>query len=289
MLFEYFKAIIYGILEGITEWLPISSTGHLVLLEALLSFNSTLLFGADSELFSYYMAAFNTVIQLGAVLAVFYVYIHRLVPQKYNNKEVCTLWIKLLLSTAPAAVFGLLADFFSERLFGCELDVLLFRPTVIAAALISYGFLFVIVEKLTKSSTSLPSSPYNISYGKAFAIGCFQALAIIPGTSRSGATILGARILGVPRVSASEFSFLMALPVIFSASALETLDFLQYLSASKSNLPTNAIIILLVAAVTAFFVSVAAIKFLTDFVKKHTFIPFGIYRIALGVAVLFFL
>lgn len=279
MLTEYIKAIIYGIVEGITEWLPVSSTGHLILL------GDTLTLDAVNDLGEQYSSMFEVVIQLAAVLAVLFSYKSCLLPRKENQKEVLTLWKKLTLATLPAAVIGLLADMLCERLFGSDLDTLLFTPQTVAAALIVYGILFIIVEKLTKSK----SLDAELGYRSALAIGFFQALAIIPGTSRSGATILGARILGLRRDTAARFSFFASVPVIFCASLLKTVDFVKYVIEGGVVLEPSALLVLFVAGTVAFAVSLLAIKFLTDFVKKHTFIPFGIYRILLGAVVFIFI
>ena len=166
--------------------------------------------------------------------------------------------------------------------------MLLFRPYIVAASLIAYGFLFILIERLSPQGNITPGDN-EISGKRAFAIGCFQSLALVPGTSRSGATILGARILGVSRTSATEFSFLAAIPVIFGASAFETLDFLKFAVDTQARISADMLSLLLFAGTVAFFVSLICIKFLTEFVRRHTFICFGIYRIILGIAVLIFI
>lgn len=281
MVWEYIKAFIYGVIEGVTEWLPISSTGHLILLEQLISLD----IGGSAELAREFRSMFDVVIQLGAVLAVLCIYLRELLPLGKEKKTVWSLWGKLVLATLPAALAGLIADALCQKHFGTDLDGLLFTPQVVASALIIYGILFILVEKLTKNS----GADRDITPKTAFAVGCFQALAIIPGTSRSGATILGARILGIPREKAARFSFFAAIPVIAAASLLKIYDFLGYALESSLSLPLSAWLILLIAFVTAFAVSMLTIRFLTDFVKKHSFIPFGVYRIALGFAVLIFI
>jgi undecaprenyl-diphosphatase len=281
MVLEYLKACIYGIIEGITEWLPISSTGHLILFERILALD----LGMSEEFSRQYLAMFDVVIQLGAILAVVFLYFGRLFSLGKQRKDTFSLWRKLFLATLPAALIGLLADLLCERFLERSLDSLLFTPQTVASALIVYGILFVLVEKLTAKDTA----PKEVSSKTALAVGCFQALAIIPGTSRSGATILGARILGVPREKAAEFSFLAAIPVISAASLLKFFDFFSYLSASGEAVGINAVLILLCAGAVAFSVSLLTVGFLTDFVRKHSFIPFGIYRIALGIAVLIFI
>ena len=284
-MIEYIKACLYGIIEGITEWLPISSTGHLILFGNLLKLD----IGGSAEFGEQYRSAFDVVIQLGAILAVAVLYFARLSPfgkNKSDKKATLSLWSNLLLATLPAGVMGFIADTLCDRIIGKSLESLLFTPAVVASALIVYGILFIIVERLTAKEDSCRS---DITPKTALAIGCFQALAIIPGTSRSGATILGARILGVSRKSAAEFSFLAALPVISAASLLKIFDLFSYISHSGEVFGANALLILLTAGSVAFFVSLAVIRFLSDFVKKHSFVPFGIYRIALGVAVLLFM
>ena len=281
MLTDYLKAIALGIVEGITEWLPISSTGHLILLEELLALDTATQLG--EEFAAQYSSMFSVVIQLGAILAVAVFYFKTLLPTTKNSRA---LWIKLALATFPAALIGLLADAFCERAFGKSLDGLLFCPEVVASALIIYGILFILVERLTAKKQSEVCSVEKINLPTALAIGCFQALALVPGTSRSGATVLGARILGIDRRAAAEFSFFAALPVIASASALKLADFSQYAANSGTSIPRDALLLLLVSGVVAFLTSLLSIRFLTAFIKKHTFIPFGIYRIILGVAVL---
>lgn len=279
MLREYIKAFLLGIVEGITEWLPVSSTGHLILLGDLLDLDV----GVDPSLQAQFTSAFDVVIQLGAILAVVCLYARELIPTADNKKAAWSLWSRLALATAPAALIGLAADRICEHFLGCDLDTLLFTPQVAACALMIYGLLFILVESLTAKQ----KADSVITAKKAFAIGCFQALALIPGTSRSGATVLGARMLGVERKASAHFSFLAAVPVIGAASLLKLYDLVGYLSATGSSLPLRAYLLFAVAFVTAFAVSLLTVRFLTDFLKKHTLIPFGIYRILLGILVLF--
>ncbi|MBE6592988.1 MAG: undecaprenyl-diphosphate phosphatase [Ruminococcaceae bacterium] len=271
MLIQYIKAILLGIVEGITEWLPISSTGHLILLEPLLSL------GLSEKMRS----LFDVVVQLGAVLAVPVVYRKKLFSLSSQTQK---LYIKLIIATIPASIAGLAADVLTEKLFGRGLDELLFRPIVVAAALIIYGIVFIAAEKLPKEDKR--AKRRDISYGRAFAIGCFQALALVPGTSRSGATILGARLLGTDKEAAAEFSFFAALPVISAASVLELSDLAKEVSSGALALPKEELKLLACAFITAFALSLVTIRFLTDFIKRHSFAPFGIYRILLGLAVL---
>ena len=195
MLIEILKAIVFGIVEGICEWLPISSTGHLILLEELI----TLDISDNIEFNTQFRSMFDVVIQLGAILAVIILYFDRLNPIKREN---LSLWSKLIITTIPAAIIGFSADILCENFFGVDIDTLLFVPQTVAAALIVYGIIFILVEKLGKQTGNS-----KINCGSALAIGFFQALAIIPGTSRSGATILGSRIIGIDKQSATEFSF----------------------------------------------------------------------------------
>ena len=280
MLIEYLKAFVFGIVEGITEWLPISSTGHLILLEELIALRI-----ADGELAVRYRALFDVVIQLGAILAVIALYRKKLIsPGKASR----SLYQKLVLATLPSALIGLCADALCERYLSTDLGALLFRPYIVASCLVAYGFLFILIERLSSQSNITPSTD-EISCKRAFAIGCFQSLALIPGTSRSGATILGARMLGISRASATEFSFFAAIPVIFGASAFEILDFCKFTADTQTKLSSEMLSLLLFAGAVAFFVSLICIKFLTEFVRRHTFICFGIYRIILGIAVFIFI
>lgn len=272
MLTDYIKALLLGIVEGITEWLPISSTGHLILLRPLLSL----------ELDSSMSSLFDVVVQLGAVCAVPVIYRKKLFSR---SKQTLALYLKLIFATIPAALIGLIADTLTEKLLGMSLDELLFKPGIVATALIVYGIIFIVAETWQRNSERSKIAA-DISYGKAFAIGCFQALALVPGTSRSGATILGARLLGTEKKSAAEFSFFAALPVISAASVLKISDLAKEVASGSLALPTDELKLLSVATLTAFAVSLISIRFLTDFIKRHSFAPFGIYRILLGLAVL---
>jgi undecaprenyl-diphosphatase len=279
MLIEIFKAFIFGIIEGICEWLPISSTGHLILLEELITLNVS----ANNELNMQFRTMFDVVIQLGAILAVIVLYFDKINPFKRKNMP---LLLNLFITTLPAAIIGLAADIACEHFLGIDIDTLLFAPQVVAAALIIYGIIFIAVELSSKKSQK---SDKDITNSSALAIGFFQALAIIPGTSRSGATILGARILGLNKQSATEFSFFAAVPAILGASALKIFEFGDFLSKSEASLTKNAYALLIIAFLVAFLVSIISIKLLLGFIRKHSFIPFGIYRIILGIIVLFLL
>ena len=277
MLIEILKAIVFGIVEGICEWLPISSTGHLILLEELIELNVSSNTGLNQQ----FCAMFDVVIQLGAILAVIILYFNRLNPLKRENHSLLS---KLILATLPAAIIGFFADFLCKKLLSVDLDTLIFVPQTVAAALIIYGIIFILVEKLGKQN-----GKSNVTHVSALAIGFFQALAIIPGTSRSGATILGARIIGLDKQSATEFSFFAAVPAILGASAIKLFDFSNFVIQNNIKLTANTYIILLVAFFTAFVISIISIKLLLGFIRKHSFIPFGIYRIILGITVLFML
>ena len=276
MLTDLFTAIIYGIVEGVCEWLPISSTGHLILLEELISLDIS----PNPELNLQFRSMFDVVIQLGAILAVIILYFNRLNPFKRENLP---LWSRLIIATLPAAFIGFGADLLCESLLGKDLDALLFVPQTVAAALIIYGIFFILIELIGKKAKDCYSC---ITKRSALAIGFFQALAIIPGTSRSGATILGARILGLNKQSATEFSFFAAVPAILGASALKIFEFTEFLCVSDATLTANAYVLLFAAFLVALLVSLIAIKLLLGFIRKHSFIPFGIYRIILGIIVL---
>ena len=266
-MLEYLKAILFGIVEGITEWLPVSSTGHLILLEEFVHLDVTRDF----------YELFQVVIQLGAIIAVLVLFFQKLWPfsakkTPQQRKDTWNLWFKVIVAVLPSAVLGLLLDDF--------LDAHLYNYIVVALMLIVYGVAFLFVEKGRK--TNKIDSVYAIDYRTALFIGMFQVLSLIPGTSRSGATILGALLLGVSRSAGAEFSFFLAIPTMLGASALKLLKFL-----AEGNLPTgNELSILLIGCVSAFLVSLLVIRALMDFVRKHSFAPFGIYRIVLGAAVL---
>ena len=265
------KSALYGIVEGITEWLPVSSTGHLILLEKFLP-----LFDKN------YMEMFEVVIQLGACLAVLSLYFKTLLP-KFNvkkanggffgcneNKKTFTLWLKIIVAVLPSAVIGLLLDDWFDAHF--------YNATTVTVTLALYGVLFILVEQFNKKRAPSIESLENISFGKALGMGCFQVLALIPGTSRSGSTILGGLLLGYDRKTAAEFSFFLSLPTMVGASALKILKFL--LDGGRFTLPQT--VALIIGCLVAYLVSVIAIKFLMGFVKRHSFSAFGIYRIALA-------
>ena len=263
---EILKTIIIGIIQGITEWLPISSTGHMILADEFIKLNVS---DAFREMFF-------VVIQFGSILAVLFLYFHKLNPLSPKKKpaekrSTWDLWFKVLIAVIPAAVIGLFFDDILDELF--------YNPTSVAVALIVYGILFIVIEKRKKGPRVKSLS--ELDYKTALLIGVFQILALIPGTSRSGSTILGAIILGTSREVAAEFSFFLAIPVMLGASLLKILKFGFAFSQSE-------LIILAVGVVTAFMVSVFAIKFLMNYIRKHDFKAFGVYRIALGILVLLY-
>lgn len=287
IFFELLKAILYGIVEGVTEWLPISSTGHLILLEDWLPFA----FSSDPVFIDEFWEMFGVVIQLGAILAVVALFWSRLVPLGKGKSEeqkrgTWRLWGRVLIASIPAALVGIVGDKILEKVTGKDIDGWAYNSVVVAAALIVYGIAFIVIERKNTQKTPHVSHIEEISIKNALAIGAFQALSIIPGTSRSGSTILGSMLVGISRTAAAEFSFFMAIPVIVGASGIKALGFFSYVSEAGVTVPAMAWVVLLVGCAVSFAVSMAAIRFLMDFVKKHSFAPFGIYRIALGALVL---
>lgn len=269
-LLEIIKTIILGIVQGITEWLPISSTGHMILVDAFMPLKVY----ADEVVNKEFVDMFMVVIQFGSILAVLLLYFHKLnpfSPKKDNiqKRDTWVLWSKVLVASVPAAVIGLLFDDI--------IDALLYNPLTVAIALIVYGILFIIIEN--KKKKPLVTNLNDLDYKTAFKIGAFQMLALIPGTSRSGSTILGATIVGCSRKVASEFSFFMAIPVMFGASLLKIIKL-------DMALDLSGIIILLLGMVVAFVVSVIVIKSLMRYIRKHDFTIFGYYRIVLGIIVI---
>ena len=266
-MLEILKAILFGIVEGITEWLPVSSTGHLILLEEFIHLDVT---GEFYEMF-------QVVIQLGAILAVIALFFHKLWPfsprkTAEEKKNVWQLWFKVIVAVLPSAVIGLVLDDWMDAHF--------YNYVVVAIALVVYGVAFLFVERGNK--TAKIDDVYAIDYRTALLIGAFQCLALIPGTSRSGSTILGAILIGVTRPAAAEFSFFLAIPTMLGASALKLVKYLM-----EGMLPSGLEIgVLLTGCVVSFAVSMLVIKALMDFVRKRSFAPFGVYRIVLGGAVL---
>lgn len=288
---EIIKAIIFGVVEGITEWLPVSSTGHLILLDEFLKLNVAE--GLGAAFADEYMSMFEVVIQLGAILAVVVTFFGKLNPFAISKsveekKGTWMLWLKVVIASIPAALIGVVGDKILEKMTGKDIDGWIFNWKVVAAALIIYGILFIVIENIFKKRAVSVDSVDNISFSQAIVIGCAQALSIVPGTSRSGSTILGARALGLSRPAAAEFSFFMGIPAMVGASLIKGYGFFDYVSETGVRVPSLAWIVLAVASVVAFAVSMVAIKFLMEFVKKHSFAPFGIYRVALGVIVIIY-
>nr|WP_330392270.1 undecaprenyl-diphosphate phosphatase [Anaerocolumna aminovalerica] len=265
---EIIKALVLGIVEGITEWLPISSTGHLILFENLLTLN------VSAE----FMEMMRVVIQLGAIMAVVILYFNKLNPfspkkSMQEKKDTMSIWFKVIVGVLPAGILGVLFDDWFDAHF--------YNDVTVAITLILYGVLFIIIENRNKGKRTQINSFQDLSYKTALYIGLFQVLALIPGTSRSGATILGAIILGASRYIAAEYSFFLAIPVMFGASALKLLKF-------GFNFTGTELAILLTGMISAFVVSIIAIKFLLKYIKNNDFKAFGWYRIVLGVIVIGF-
>lgn len=288
---EIIKAIIFGVVEGITEWLPVSSTGHLILLDEFLSLNVAPELGKTFA--QEYMSMFEVVIQLGAILAVVVMFFSKLNPfapskSTMEKKNTWVLWLKVVIASIPAALIGIVGDKILEKVTGKDIDGWIYNWVTVALALIVYGVLFIVVEKWQRSKPIKVNSVDEISYSQALIVGCFQTLSIVPGTSRSGSTILGARTIGISRPAAAEFSFFMGIPAMVGASLLKGYGFFDYVCESGVSVPALAWIVLAVASVVAFAVSMVCIKFLMEFVKKHSFAPFGIYRIILGALVIMY-
>ena len=269
MIIEVLKAIFFGIVEGVTEWLPISSTGHMILLNEFIKLQ------VSDEFYK----LFEVVIQLGAILAVILLFFHKLnpfsprksAPQKRNTWR---LWVKVVLAVIPSAVIGLPLDDWMNAHF--------YNYVVVAITLIIYGIAFLFVEKANAHRTTQVNTVYDIDLRTAMLIGCFQCFSLIPGTSRSGSTILGAILLGVGRPAGAEFSFFLAIPTMLGASALKLVKFLL----SGVSATGTEWMILAVGCVVSFVVSLLVIKGLMEYVRKHSFAVFGVYRILLGVLVL---
>lgn len=269
-IIEIIKALVLGIVEGITEWLPISSTGHMILVDEFLKLNV-------SEEFK---SMFLVVIQLGAILAVVVLYFKKLIPLDVQNKKLhwkkdtLVMWLKIIVSCIPAAIVGV---FFDD-----QLEAVFYNWQTVSAALIIFGILFIIIEKRNRGREPKINSINDISYKTAVIIGIFQLIAaVFPGTSRSGATIVGALLIGVSRSVAAEYTFFLAVPVMFGASALKLVKF-------GFDFTSQELVILFVGLVSAFVVSILAIKFLMSYIKKHDFTAFGWYRIVLGAAVILY-
>lgn len=270
-MIEILKAILFGIVEGITEWLPISSTGHMILLDEFVTLDVT----------PEFLEMFLVVIQLGAILAVVVLFWNKIFPFNFHKekgpflvKEIWSMWFKIVVACIPAAIIGVLFDDIFNELF--------YNYVTVAIALIVFGILFLVVEKANKNKSAKTNSLGEITYTTAMLIGVFQLIAaVFPGTSRSGATIVGALMIGVSRTVAAEFTFFLAIPVMFGASLLKLVKY-------GFDFSGNELVLLAVGMVVAFVVSVAVIRFLMDFIKKHDFKVFGYYRIILGMIVLIY-
>ena len=269
-MIELLKAVLFGIVEGITEWLPVSSTGHLILLNEFVTLNM-------SEEFN---SMFDVVIQLGAILAVIVLFFHKLNPfapskSSTEKKQTWSLWFKVCAAIIPSGVLGVLFDDW--------MDANLHNGIVVAIALIVYGIAFIAVERRNQGKhLRVIGDVHEIDYKTAILIGCFQCLSLVPGTSRSGSTILGAILIGVGRSAGAEFSFFMAIPTMLGASAIKGLKFIL----SGVEATGTEIGVLIVGCVVSFIVSLLVIKGLMEYVRKHSFSAFGVYRIILGIVVL---
>lgn len=285
MIWEFIKSIILGIVEGITEWLPVSSTGHLILVNEFLQLNVS----ENKDVNDAFIEMFDVVIQLGAILAVVVIFWQKLFPfGKKNNVKplkkdgfgsyvkmnIMEMWFKVVVACVPAAIVGVLLDDWIDEHF--------YNPWVVAIALIVFGIAFIIVENWNKKRTPKVNTISELTYNAALIIGAFQLIAaLFPGTSRSGATIVGALLIGISRTVAAEFTFYLAIPVMFGASLLKLIKY-------DGGFTGTQIGILAVAMIVAFGVSVVVIKFLMDYIKKHDFKVFGWYRIILGAMVLIY-
>lgn len=268
VLIELFKVFILGIVEGITEWLPISSTGHMILVDEFIQMNFS----------DEFMEMFFVVIQLGAILAVVLLYFNKLNPfsrkkSRQEKKDTMQIWYKVIIGIIPAMIVGLpFDDWFNEHFYNYQ---------IVALMLIIYGILFIIIENRNKDKEPVINSFDDFTYKTAFLIGVFQVLALIPGTSRSGVTILGAILLGTSRTIAAEYSFFLSIPVMFGASALKLWKF-------GLDFTSEELAVLLFGMLTAFVVSILAIRFLLGYIKKNDFKAFGWYRIILGTVVIIY-
>ena len=265
---EIVKAMILGIVEGVTEWLPISSTGHMILVDEFLKLNVS-----DA-----FMEMFLVVIQLGAILAVVALYFNKLNPfalkkTSLEKKQTWTLWFKVAVASIPAGIIGVLFD--------DKIDELFYNPWTVAVTLILYGILFIVIEHRNKNREPKTKTLLDLTYQTALIIGVFQMLALIPGTSRSGATIVGAILIGTSRSVAAEFTFFLAIPAMAAASLMKMVMFGFDFTGSE-------IVILITGMLVAFVVSILAIKFLMGYIKKHDFKVFGWYRIVLGAVVIIY-
>ena len=268
-IIDLIKTVILGIVEGLTEWLPISSTGHMILVDEFIKLNVT----------TQFKDMFLVVIQLGAIMAVVVLNFDRLNPfsslkSRQEKHDTVVLWEKVIVASIPAAVIGLMLNKFMEEH--------LMTPAVVATTLIFYGILFIVIENYNKHRQPVVTDLRKLSFKRAFIIGMFQVLSLVPGTSRSGSTIIGGLIIGVSRYVATEFTFFMAIPVMFGASGLKMVKFGWHYSGAE-------ILILVLGMVTAFVVSILSIKFLLNYIKTNDFKAFGWYRIVLGIVVFLYM
>ncbi len=264
---EILKAIFIGIVQGITEWLPVSSTGHMIIANEFIKLKVS----------EGCWDLFEVITQLGSILAVIILFFDKLNPWSKNKdaemrKKTWSLWFKVVVAVLPAALIGLALEDWLDKTF--------YKFVPVAIALVVYGVLFIVIERINKNKQMKYSDVYDIDYPTALKIGCFQVLSLIPGTSRSGSTILGASLVGVSRTAAAEFSFFLAIPVMFGASALKAF---KAFVLDGLTLSMTEIVVLIAGTLTAFIVSMVVIKFLMSFVRKHSFESFGWYRIALGI------
>ena len=266
-MIEVLKAILFGVVEGITEWLPISSTGHMILLDEFVKLN------VSKE----FLDLFLVVIQLGAILAVVVIYWNKLIPLStkhglHISRRKCKMWVKIIVASIPAGVVGILWDDVFTKYF--------YNYQTVAIMLILVGIVFIFVERANKNKVARVDSIDDISYGQAFLIGVFQMIAaIFPGTSRSGSTIVGSLMLGISRTAAAEFTFFLAVPAMFGGSAIKILKY-------SGGFNSAEVALLAIGMIVAFVLSIIAIKFLMSYIKKHDFKVFGWYRIILGIAVI---
>ncbi|HJI30986.1 MAG TPA: undecaprenyl-diphosphate phosphatase [Lachnospiraceae bacterium] len=273
-IIEILKVIVLGIVEGITEWLPISSTGHLIIVNEFLKLKAS-----DA-----FVEMFNVVIQLGAILAVIVLYFKRLWPidKKKDskglewNKDKLILWAKILVACVPAGIIGILFD--------DKIDEIFYNPYVVSVTLIIYGVAFILIEIRNRNKEFKITDVKAMTFKTALIIGLFQVLALIPGTSRSGATIVGAMLIGTSRTAAAEFTFFLAIPVMAGASIVKILKFVS----DGTGFTQNELYMLIIGMLVAYLVSMLVIKFLMSYIRKHDFKPFGVYRIILGIAVLLY-
>ncbi len=274
IIIEFLEAVLFGIVEGVTEWLPVSSTGHMILLDEFIKLK------VSPEFYE----MFQVVIQLGAILAVILLFFHKLNPfsgkkDAGQKKNTWSLWFKVIVAVLPSAVIGVLLDDW--------MDANLYNYVVVAIALVVYGVAFILMEKRNNDRAMKVSDVYAIDYRTALLIGFFQCLSLIPGTSRSGSTILGAIILGVARPAGAEFSFFLAIPTMLGASALKVLKYGLEIMDGAAALPTGMEIgVLIVGCIVSFVVSVLVIRALMEYVRKRSFAAFGVYRIVLGAVVI---